>query len=436
MRIAVLSLGSRGDVQPLVALGAALGKRGHDVRLITHTNFAPLVVGRGITFEGVAGDFQTVLSSEDGQRLTASGRNPLAALGAMRAIARHGREWWTQLRDLSVGADVLVSGTTTFGIAASLVELRGTPWVHTCLQPLSPTGAFPSPMLPPPALRLPGWANRFHHHLGTQLIWQTFRRSTDACRREVLGLGPWPLTGPLARFRRERRPVLMAFSERVIPHPPDWDAQLEVTGYWFLERLPDWAPPADLVRFLEAGPPPVYIGFGSMGVADLQATAVTVAEAIVSAGCRAVIGAGWAGLRPPTAGIYVADELPHDWLFPQIAAVVHHCGAGTTASALRAGVPSVPVPFMADQFFWAWRLRQLGVATAAVAHRKLTMRALAAALRLALDDNEMRARARNLGGRIRAECGLSRAVNSIEKHTSQLQMNGGPVRAVLSGGMA
>jgi sterol 3beta-glucosyltransferase len=189
MRIAVLSLGSRDDVQPLIALGAALGKRGHDVRLITHANFAALAAGRGITFEGVAGDFQTVLSCEDGQRLTASGRNPLAALGAMRAIARHGREWWTQLRDLSAGADVLVSGTTTFGIAASLAELWGIPWIHTCLQPLSPTRAFPSPMLPPPALHLPGWANRLHHHLGTQLIWQTFRRSFDDCRREISGPG-------------------------------------------------------------------------------------------------------------------------------------------------------------------------------------------------------------------------------------------------------
>jgi len=420
MRIAVLSLGSRGDVQPLVALGAALGKRGHDVRLVTHTNFAALAAGRRVTFEGVVGDFQTVLSGEDGRRLTASGRNPLAALGAMRAIARHGREWWTQLRDLSAGADLLVSGTTTFGIAASLAELRGTPWVHTCLQPLSPTGAFPNPMLPPPALRLPGWANRLHHHLGTQLIWQTFRRSIDDCRRDILGLGPWPPAGPLARFRREHRPVLMAFSEYVIPRPPDWDAQLEVTGYWFLERLPDWAPPADLLRFLEAGPPPVYIGFGSMGLADPQATAAIVADAIVSAGCRAVIGAGWAGLRPlgPTADIFVADELPHDWLFPQMSAIVHHCGAGTTASALRVGVPSVPVPFMADQFFWARRLQQLGVATAAIAHRKLTARALATALRRSLDDSEMRARAQNLGEGIRAECGLSRAVASIERHAS------------------
>jgi sterol 3beta-glucosyltransferase len=420
MRIAVLSLGSRGDVQPLVALGAALGKRGHDVRLVTHANFAALAAGRGVAFEGVAGDFRTVLSSEDGRRLTASGRNPLAALGAMRAIARHGREWWTQLRDLSAGADLLVSGTTTFGIAASLAELWGIPWIQTCLQPLSPTRAFPSPMPPAPALRLPGWANRLHHHLATQLIWQTFRRSTDDCRREILGLGPWPLAGPFARFRSEHRPVLMAFSEYVIPRPPDWDAELEVTGYWFLERLPDWAPPADLVRFLEAGPPPVYIGFGSMGVADPQATAAIVADAIVSAGCRAIIGAGWAGLRPlrPTADIHVADELPHDWLFPQMSAIVHHCGAGTTASVLRAGAPSVPVPFMADQFFWAWRLQQLGVATAAIAHRKLTVRALATALRRSLDDSEMRARAQNLGGRIRAECGLWRAVASIERHAS------------------
>jgi sterol 3beta-glucosyltransferase len=432
MRIAVLSLGSRGDVQPLVALAAELEKRGHDVRLVTHANFAELAAGRGIAFEGVAGDFQSVLNSEDGQRLTASGRSPLAALSAMRAIARNAREWWVQLRDLSVGADVLVSGMTTFGIAASLAESSNIPWINTCLQPMAPTRDFPCPMLPPPALRLPGWANRLHHQGGTQLIWQTFRRSTDDFRREIFGLPAWPRVGPFARFRRERRPVLMAFSEHVVPRPSDWDAYLEVTGYWFLDHPADWVPPADLVRFPDTGPPPVYVGFGSMGMADPQAEAAVVAGAIASVGCRAVIGAGWGGLRPlrPTADIYMADELPHDWLFPKMAAIVHHCGAGTTASALRAGVPSVPVPFRADQFFWAWRLRQLGVATAAVLHRKLTVRTLAAAMRRALDDSEMRPRARLLGERIRAECGLVRAVNSIEKYISQVEQK--PIRAGVS----
>jgi sterol 3beta-glucosyltransferase len=194
-----------------------------------------------------------------------------------------------------------------------------------------------------------------------------------------------------------------------------------VTGYWFLDRPPEWVPPPDLMRFVRADPPPVYIGFGSMTMADPGATAALVTEAVAKAGCRAVIGAGWGGLRPPQQhdNIYSTEELPHDWLFPQMAAVVHHCGAGTTASALRAGLPSVPVPFMADQFFWAWRLRRLDVATAAIPHRKLSVQALVTALRNAIDDDEMRQRARSLGAAIRAEDGLSRAVAAVEKDALQ-----------------
>lgn len=422
MRIAVPASGSRGDVQPLIALAAALAERGHEVRLLTHANFAELAAGRGLIFEPVAGDFRAMMEGADGERLTASGRNPLALLAAMRAMARDARDWWVQLRDLSAGADMLVSGATTFGIAASLAECRPVRWVQTNLVPLAPTAAFPNPLLPPPALPLPGWANRLHHHFGMQLAWQVFRRSIEDSRREILGLPPWPRLGPFARFRAEHRPMLMAFSRHVISPPADWALEVEVTGYWFLERPPDWQPPPDLLRFLHAGAPPIYVGFGSMAIADARATAAIVTEAIGAAGCRAVIGAGWSGLRSLAAtdnNIYMADDLPHDWLFPQMAVVVHHCGAGTTASALRAGVPSIPVPFMADQFFWAWRLRQLGVATTAVPHRKLSAKGLAEMLRCALDDAEMWRRARNLGAAIRSENGLSRAVDAIERYATQ-----------------
>jgi sterol 3beta-glucosyltransferase len=434
MRIAVLALGSRGDVQPLIALAVSLAKRGHDVRLVTHDNFAEIAAGRGVAFEAVTGDLRVVLSGADGKRMTASGRNRLTALAAMRAIARQARDWWIQLRDLSAGAEMLVSSATTFAIAASLAECRDVAWVRTNITPVAPTADFPSPLLPAPPLPMPGWANRLHHHLDTQICWQAFRRSTNGFRREIFGLPPWPRFGPFARFRAERRPLLMACSPHVIARPRDWPAEVEVTGYWFLDRPPEWVPPPDLMRFLRADPPPVYIGFGSMTMADPAATAALVTEAVAKAGCRAVIGAGWGGLRPRQQhdNIYSTEELPHDWLFPQMAAVVHHCGAGTTASALRAGLPSVPVPFMADQFFWAWRLRRLGVATAAVPHRKLSVQALVTALRNAIDDDEMRQRARSLGAAIRAEDGLLRAVAAVEKHASQLTQRVGRLQQTLA----
>jgi sterol 3beta-glucosyltransferase len=417
MRIAVLSLGSRGDVQPMVALAAALTQRGHDVRVVAHENFAPLAEGHGVAFRGIPGDFGTVLGSTDGKRMTASGRNPLAIVGAMRAIAaKHARDWLRQVREHCSDIDVVVSETTTFPIAASLAERSGIAWVHASFAPVSPTGAFPSPILPFPAVRLPGWANKLQHQLGRQLLWQAFRRTNDDLRRDM-GLPPWPLAGPFARFDRERRPVLMAFSEQVVPRPTDWAPHLKTTGYWFLDRPASWAPPPDLVRFLEAGPPPVYIGFGSMSMSAPRDAAAIVAEAIGKVGCRAVIDGGWAGLRTELRddAIFVVDDVPHDWLFPRMAAVVHHCGAGTTAAALRADVPSIGVPFMADQFFWAWRLKQLELSAGTIPHRKLATSPLTAALRRALDDGAMLRRAHDMAARLRAEDGLASAVGAVEK---------------------
>ena len=166
------------------------------------------------------------------------------------------------------------------------------------LYPRAPTRAFPNALAPPPGGRLPSWANLLHHHLIDQLLWQSVRSLVNDGRRDTLGLPPWPFFGVYARFRREAHPVLMAFSKHLLPRPAEWPAGIEVTGYWFLDRPGDWQPAAELARFLEAGDPPLYIGFGSMTLADPHAMSALVRAAIVDAGCRAVIAAGWGGLRP------------------------------------------------------------------------------------------------------------------------------------------
>jgi UDP:flavonoid glycosyltransferase YjiC (YdhE family) len=349
--------------------------------------------------------------------MAASGRNPITAIRAMVEMTRRqARDWGLQIRDLAQGVDLLIPEMTAAFPGATLAERWDIPWVQVCLQPIWRTRAFPSPMAPPLPFRLPGVLNRLHHDLVTQLMWQPFRSLVNASRREVADLGPWPLFGPFTRFRRERRPVLMAFSPHLVPPPTDWDAGITVTGYWFLDRPAHWQPPPDLDAFIRSGPPPVYVGFGSMGIGDAAATTDAIIAAIRQAGCRAVVSAGWGGLRatdlPPE--IFPTEAVPHDWLFPHMAAIIHHGGAGTTAAALRAGVPSVLVPFMVDQFFWARRLRERGVAPPGIPHHRLTGAALGAALVRVLTDPALRARAAELGGLIRAEDGLARAVARIE----------------------
>jgi UDP:flavonoid glycosyltransferase YjiC (YdhE family) len=212
---------------------------------------------------------------------------------------------------------------------------------------------------------------------------------------------------------------LYGFSTHVVPRPTDWDESVHVTGYWFLEGSADWHPPDELAAFLTSGPPPVYVGFGSMGALESGDTAGIVLEALRLAGQRGVVltGAG-EGIRHKTPdNILAVGTVPHDWLFPRVAAVVHHGGAGTTAAGLRAGVPSVLVPVFADQPFWGRRVADLGVGPEPIPHCRLAAERLARAIGLAVSDEPMRRRAAELGRAIRAEDGVSRAVRLVPSLT-------------------
>jgi sterol 3beta-glucosyltransferase len=189
-----------------------------------------------------------------------------------------------------------------------------------------------------------------------------------------------------------------------------------VAGYWFLDQLEGYQPPSELQDFLKSGPPPVYIGFGSM--VDQERAHITgiIVESLQRVECRGILLGGWAqlGTGDLPGSIYLVDQVPHEWLFPRVAAVVHHGGAGTSAAGFRAGIPTITVPFYADQFFWGWRASQLGVGPPPIARKDLTAEKLADAIRQALSDGGIRDRAEALGERIRQEDGVKRAVDYIE----------------------
>jgi sterol 3beta-glucosyltransferase len=418
MRVAIASLGSRGDFQPMAALAVTLSRRGHDIRLITHQGCAGVVNEPGIDLRLIDCDMRAELSTVEGRQFLHSGRDVVARLRALRAIARRNlRVIWSGLAEHSQDTELLVCEWPSLTLMEAIAERRGLRCIPVFFQPRIPvffqsragTTSFPYPSLP-------GWVNRLHHHLSDQVLWQAVRSLVNDGRRETLGLPPWPLFGPFARFRREAHPVLLAFSRHILPRPADWHAGIEVTGYWFLDKPSAWQPPTELVEFLQAGPPPIYVGFGSMTLVDQTATTALVLGAIAEAGCRAVIAAGWGGLGPNLSlpNIFTLEEAPHDWLFPRMAAVVHHGGAGTTAAALRAGVPSVLVPFVDDQFSWSRILALKGVAPEPVPQARLSVSGLGLAMRLALDDRAMRERAVALGALIQDEDGVAHAADRIE----------------------
>jgi UDP:flavonoid glycosyltransferase YjiC (YdhE family) len=203
----------------------------------------------------------------------------------------------------------------------------------------------------------------------------------------------------------------------VISAPPDWGEEIHVTGFWLLDSADDWAAPSGLMDFLQAGPPPVYIGFGSMSTRKPEETADLVVEALKRTGQRAILLSGWGGLQKAALpdSVFMIESIPHSWLFPRVSAVIHHGGAGTTAAGLRAGVPSIVIPFFADQPFWGRCVEELGVGPAPIPRKELTAERLAKAVQAAVTDQAMRQRAADLGSKIQAEDGIGRAVEVIQE---------------------
>ena len=207
--------------------------------------------------------------------------------------------------------------------------------------------------------------------------------------------------------------MLGAYSPGIIPPPGDWPDSLHITGYLFLEGQDAWQPSPELQAFLGAGDPPLYIGFGSMAGRDPEKLANIVYEALALSGQRGLLLTGWGGLQPESVpdNVFVLDSAPHAWLFPRMSAVVHHGGAGTTAEGLRAGVPTVIVPFAFDQPFWGARVRASGLGPDPIPLKKLTAKRLARAIQVAVSDPSIRQRARSCGEAIRSEYGIGNAVS-------------------------
>lgn len=310
----------------------------------------------------------------------------------------------------------MLAGISGLFVGLSIAEKLDIPFIQAYNMPFSPTNTFPGALLPELPFPFKNPLNRFSHHLTRQIVWQTFRPADKLVRQKVLGLHGSPFFGPFNSGRLNNCPIIYDISPSVIPIPSDWGANIHMTGYWFLESQAQWNPPADLVEFLQAGSPPIYIGFGSMSNRKPGETADLVLQAIKLTGQRAVLFSGWGGLSKTDlpGSVFMVDYVPHSWLFFRVGAVIHHGGAGTTAAGLRAGVPSIIVPFHGDQPFWAKRVAELRVGPDPIPRNKLTVESLAGVIKEAVSDQAMRQRAADLGTKIRAEDGIGQAIAVIQ----------------------
>ena len=407
MRILLATVGSRGDVEPYVALARELDA--HKVTLATHETFRTFVEGHGVSFAPLPGDPREVLRTEQAHELLSTGASVVRFARRFLGVL----EPWFE--DLAAATEPLVRRADVAGYSPLAftvwhqAQAFGVATALTALQPFARTRAFST---------VPGggadrgrlW-NLASHVLTEQLFWQPLRRPVNRWRVEALGLDPLPHAGPHRQLAESGDPQLYGFSPSLVPPPADWPDTIHVTGAWRLTE-PGTLDPA-LGHFLDSGPAPVYVGFGSMVDRDASAMSEIVVAAAAQAGVRVVLGAGWTGLAGDTgADVMVVGETPHHLVFPRMAAVVHHGGAGTTHTAAAAGVPQVVVPFFADQPFWGHRVHQTGIGPPPVPRSDLTPERLSAAIRRATAA-DITARAVRIGGEVRAEQGAAAAARIL-----------------------
>ncbi len=409
MRITILTAGTRGDVQPYVALGAGLLRAGHAVCLAAEGSFEALARQHGLEFAPLRTEFVSLAQSDQGKAALAGGKSLSLIKTVMPMLRNMLDDAWEAASDSEA---ILYHPKAMAG--QHIAEKLDIPCFLAMAQPaLSPTGAFANPLFGSRSFGV--WLNKKSYTWMVRAMFLPYKKLINTWRAEKLGLPPAALD---LTIKGRPIPKLYGYSRHVLPDPEDWDSSTHVTGYWFLPPTGGWQPPEALQAFLDSGPAPVYVGFGSMASQEAENVTQKVLEASRASGQRVLLATGWGGLADAALpeNAFSLQAAPHDWLFPRCAAVVHHGGAGTTAAGLKAGRPTLVCPFFGDQPFWGQRVYALGAGPQPIPQKQLTAAKLAQALRTLVEDETMRQKARSLGEKIRAEDGVAEAVRIINRY--------------------
>jgi vancomycin aglycone glucosyltransferase len=392
MKIAIAAEGTRGDIYPMLALAKRFEARGDEVIFCAPPDFAQAADDRGLAFRPIGLDIREYLTSE-AKALHGGGLALVKAAGEL--FQDNIRRQFAELHVAAAGCDGLVSAGTQMA-ASSIAESFGVPHRFIVYDPI----LLRSETHPPVICRrpdLPRWVNRMLWRLQGKLLHLAMGRTINR-ERAALGLAP---TRDTYRLLLGNAPVLAA-EDRIAPIPFDADA-IRCVGC--LHPFDETPLPEKLETFLDAGPTPIYIGFGSMTDPDPDRSTAMLLEAIDRAGVRAIISEGWAGLGGVSlpSHVMVIGPVDHSSLFRRVAAVVHHGGAGTTTTAARAGAPQILGPHVLDQFHWAARIQRLGVGPGPLARRQLTAAGLAYHLRAVCENEWLAANAADLGEKLRRD---------------------------------
>ncbi|MBT9311916.1 glycosyltransferase [Leptothoe kymatousa] len=420
---AVVAVGSTGDIRPLAAIAKGLQKAGYSIRFISHENFRSLAEDLDLPFFPIAGDYRKFLQSPAGIKVI---KGEVPPWDEPPQIKKERTRQLEQTLAAAEGARAVIVGPLSMW-ASNITERLGLPIIVASYFPLQRTVYFPilqfgkgvDLTLNP----VKKWANGASYSLVSMLKRLSDRKTINSFRQSI-GLKNRPIVQRYDPEVAKMVLILNQYSECVVPSPPDWENaqyQVETVGYCFLDDDRQYEPPQSLVDFINRDQRPVIsLGFGSMPIGKPAETYELISEAIGKAQVRCVFIPGWnddqgSELFAQNSDIYLENQAPYRWLFPRMNAVVHHCGAGTAAASIRAGVPVVPVPFFGDQPAWGERLYELGMAAEPIAAKVLSAERLAMAIGQVVGSEEMVKRAKVLSGDVNGEDGVGRAVKSIDR---------------------
>jgi sterol 3beta-glucosyltransferase len=418
LHITMLTIGSRGDVQPYIALGKGLAAEGHTVRIATHNEFKDWIEKHGFEFREVAGDPAALMSImiEHG----------MFSMSFLKDAASKFRDWINDLLrtswEAAQGTDLLIESPSAMA-GLHIAEALRIPYFRAFTMPWTRTRAYPHAFIVPEQ-KMGGSYNYLTYVLFDNVFWKGISGQVNKWRTKTLGIG----RTNLEQMRQSQIPFLYNVSPHILVPPVDYCDWVNVTGYWFLdEGGAGYEPPEDLVNFIKKarldGYKLVYIGFGSIVVKDPTEMTKAIIGAVQRAKVRCILSKGWSdrlGKKdadkpevPLPPDIFQIKAAPHDWLLPQVDAAVHHGGSGTTGASLRAGIPTIIKPFFGDQFFYAGRVEDLG---AGIYLHKLTVNQLSKALWDATHNERIISRAMTIGKSICAEDGVRTAIEMIYRN--------------------
>ncbi|XP_038880598.1 sterol 3-beta-glucosyltransferase UGT80A2-like isoform X2 [Benincasa hispida] len=420
LQIVMLIVGTRGDVQPFVAIGKRLQEYGHRVRLATHANFKDFVLSTGLEFFPLGGDAKVLADYmvknkgflPSGPSEIHTQRNHLKDIifSLLPACQDDDPE-----SKIPFKADAIIANPPAYG-HTQVAEALKLPLHVFFTMPWTPTSDFPHPL----AHVKHQMGYRLSYNIVDTLIWLGIRDIINSFRKKKLKLRRISyLSGHYSSLPEV--PYGYIWSPHLIPKPKDWGSKIDVVGFCFLDLASNYQPPNSLVQWMEAGERPIYIGFGSLPVEQPQEMTQIIVEALEITGRRGIINKGWGGLgslAEPKEFVYVLDNCPHDWLFPRCMAVVHHGGAGTTAAGLKAACPTTIVPIFGDQQFWGERVHARGLGPPPIPVAEFSLEKLIDAINFMLDP-KVKERAVELSKAIEIEDGVGGAVNAFHKHFHQ-----------------